>query len=336
MSSNNSLLSEAFAATNRRSFLRKASLAGAVGAMAPGLSSLLTPSAEAATPSPELDVAILNFALNLEYLEAQYYTYAVSGQNIESFNIGTTGGDGSAAGRVTIKAGNTQVPFADPAVAQYAAEIAQDERNHVRFLRTALDAAGGLQVAQPNLDLFNSFNTLAQLAGLGDSFDPFESDLNFLLGAFIFEDVGVSAYRGAAPLIYNNAYISPASGILAVEAFHAAEVRAFLYNQALNTEETTQPSATTPVPPAPPAQMSIIEMVQRISDARDSVDTPDTTKMKDQGIEVDGVANIVPTDANGVVYARSTKQVLRIVYGSAAKKPTPGLFFPNGMNGVIK
>jgi hypothetical protein len=37
----------------------------------------------------ELDV--LNFALNLEYLEAEFYTYATTGKSITSFGIGIKG-----------------------------------------------------------------------------------------------------------------------------------------------------------------------------------------------------------------------------------------------------
>jgi hypothetical protein len=47
----------------------------------------------------ELDV--LNFALNLEYLEAEFYTYATTGKSITSFGIGIKGSaneDNSANG----------------------------------------------------------------------------------------------------------------------------------------------------------------------------------------------------------------------------------------------
>ena len=79
-------------------------------------------------PNVLTDADILNFALNLEYLEAEFYLRAVTG-------VGLTDADaGSSAGTVT---GGAQVPFKTPAIQQYAMEIANDELAHVRFLRGA-------------------------------------------------------------------------------------------------------------------------------------------------------------------------------------------------------
>ena len=55
---------------------------------------------------------ILNFALNLEYLEAEFYTYAITGKSISSFGIGIKGradGKNSADGGSTI--GGKKVDF---------------------------------------------------------------------------------------------------------------------------------------------------------------------------------------------------------------------------------
>ena len=288
------------AGINRRGFLRDTSAAGLLmGALATATGVAAVSGSAYAQGITDAD--ILNFALNLEYLEAEFYQFAVSGASIEALGVATTGISSGAGnpGPITIKA-NPKVPFVTPAIAQYAAEIAQDELAHVQFLRAGL---GGSAVARPAIDLLNSFNALAQAAGLGSSFDPFADENSFLLGAYIFEDVGVTAYRGAAPLLQNKTILSAAAGILGTEAYHASEIRTLLYMRGF--------AAAT----------------QAISSVRAAL----SGSADDQGIAPAGTANIVPTDANGVVFARATRQVLNIVYG--AQNATAGVFYPLGMNG---
>ena len=267
--------------------------------------------AHAATGPSDAD--ILNFALNLEYLEATFYQYAVSGAGLPASLMSGAGTPGQVAP-------GQQVPFADPVVAAYAKEIAQDELEHVTFLRTTLGASA---VAMPALDVSGTnpngaFSLAAQAAGLvpaGTAFNPYLNDDNFLLGAFIFEDVGVTAYKGASPLITNKTYLEAAAGILAAEAYHAGLIRTVLYSKGIQT---------TP---------SLITSAGAISDARDSLDgsTDD-----DQGIAgpTAGTSNIVPLDSNGLAFSRTYDKVLNIVY-LTKNAASQGGFFPAGVNGTL-
>ncbi len=272
------------------------------GAALAGMAVSRTAMAQSATVT---DADILNFALNLEYLEAQFYTLATTGKTIDQAGVGITGGDGSAAGTVTVKS-NPMVNFTTPLLQQYANEVATEEQNHVKFLRTALATSA---VAMPNIDLMNSFNALAQAAGLGSTFDPFASETNFLLGSFIFEDVGVTAYSGAAGLISDKTYLDKAAGILAVEAYHAGSIRTRIFAAGAAAQAASS----------------------KIAAARALLDG---TGNDDIGVGVSsGAATIVDADANAIAFSRTTTQVLKIVYGGGSGS---GAFFPNGLNGNIK
>jgi hypothetical protein len=285
--------------TNNRLDRRAALLLG--GAALAGLA--LTRGAAAQTAVTDTD--ILNFALNLEYLEAQFYTLATTGQTLDQIGISTSGPNGQAGGTVTVKS-NPMVPFTTSLLQQFAMETAMDEQNHVKFLRGAL---GANSVAMPNIDLMNSFNALAQAAGLGSSFDPFASETNFLLGAFIFEDVGVTAYHGAAGLISNSTYLDKAAGILAVEAYHAGSIRLRVFQ----------------------AGSAVQQASQKIAAARAMLDG---TGNDDVGVGVSGnAATIVDADQNAIAFSRSASQVLSVVYGGGM---AGGAFFPNGLNGSIR
>lgn len=267
---------------------------------------------DAAAAAAPTDAEILNFALNLEYLESQFYSYATTGSGLPASMITGVGTPGA------VIAGQ-QVPFQDPVVQAYANEIAKDEREHVTFLRSALGSAA---VAQPAIDIGGTdpngaFSVAARAAGLvgsGTAFNPYASDNNFLLGAFIFEDVGVTAYKGASPLITNKTFLEAAAGILAAEAYHAGLVRTVLYSKGIN-------------------MTSLVSAANAISAARASLDQVGND---DQGItgSTQGTSNIVPLDSNGLAYSRGYGNVLNIVYltSTAAMK---GGFFPNGVNGSL-
>src|ERR1700744_2940236 len=286
---------------DRRRFLRTASMTG-LGVVGAGLlgGGEATGASASASSAAISDRALLNFALNLESLEAEFYSHAVFGYGLPS---SLTSGKGQCGG---VQGGHA-VPFKSSSVRQFATEIAKDEYDHGRFLRGAL---GGAAVAQPEININTSFTAAATAAGLikpGQTFDVYARGDNFLLGALLFEDVGVTAYKGAAPLISNKTHPGAAAGILAVEAYHAATIRTELFERGLASAANA------------------------ISAARDSLDGPSDD---DQGVTLKGQANIVPDDSNGVAFSRTPGQVLNIVYLTPSQA-TRGGFYPDGVNGSV-
>lgn len=298
----------------RRDFFRVAGgfAAGAAGTFALTACGGQTSIATAQSTGPS-DPDILNFALNLEYLEANFYSYATTGAAIPASLMTGTGTQGPVTP-------GQKANLSNPAVIAYANEIAADELKHVEFLRTALGSAA---VAQPAIDVSaaGAFTTAAQAAGVipaGAQFNPYASDEAFLLGAYIFEDVGVTAYHGAAPLLSSKTYLEAAAGILAVEAYHAGLVRTSLYAMGIAT---------------PPPAINPFTATAQISALRAKLDG---TGNDDQGIQGASatISNIVDADSNAIAYSRTAAQVLNIVYGTTAAV-TMGLFFPAGVNGPI-
>ncbi|MDQ3194608.1 MAG: ferritin-like domain-containing protein, partial [Bacteroidota bacterium] len=192
------------------------------------------------------DADIFNFALNLELLEAEYYLRGTTGQGMSSSDAGDN------PGAVT---GGRMVPWVNNELKQMMEEVAQNELAHVRFYRKVL---GKNAISRPVIDITGGFAGAGQAAGLG-AFDPFESEMNFFLGSMLMEDVGVTAYVGAAPLIDNKKFLEAAVGILACESHHMGMVRSTLYRMG----EAARKAANA------------------ISDARDSLDGPEDV---DQGI----------------------------------------------------
>jgi hypothetical protein len=279
---------------NRRSMLATLGSAGAVLALP-----RFAAADRMALVANGTDADIFNFALNLESLEAEYYLRGTTGRGMSDADAGTQ------PGRVN---GGKQVPWKNDDLRAFMDEVAQNELAHVRFYRKVLGSAA---VSRPEIDIAGGFAAAAKAAGLGDNFDPFASEMNFFLGGMLMEDVGVTAYAGAAALLSDKKNVTAAASILAVEAYHMGMARSVLYRMGSEAREAAN----------------------KLSDARDKIDGTDDL---DQGIDVGGKANIVPADADGKAFTRTPQQALRIVYLTDKAGVSGGGLFPKGMNGTLR
>jgi hypothetical protein len=268
----------------------------ALGMLATGAAGVVT--SEPAEAQTLTDNDILNFALNTEYVEGEYYLRGFLGQGLAATDLTGTGVQGTVLGGV-------KVPFQTQAVFDVIQKTATDEVNHIRFLRRVLGSAA---VAEPTIDLLNSFNSVGVAAGLvapGTQFNPFLNEVNFLLGAFTLTDAGITAYAGAIGLLTQTVNISSSASILAAEALHDGAIRLLL------------------------GQFSQQTAANAISAVRAKLGGP-----YEQGVSIPNLPiNIAPTDTDGLVFRRAPIQILSILYNGIR---AGGGFLPNQANGTIK
>jgi len=179
-------------ALNRRSFITALGMTGAAaGAGLMSGCSTSTSAVPTSTSSPA-QTDILNFALNLEYLEATFYSFITQGTDLTGTAIAGSGAITGAPGKLTFTGTNAQQ------ITDMLNEIYFDEKNHVSTLISLL---GSAYVTRPAINLAAAGAITA---------------INALSIARVFEDVGITAYTGA---------ITFASQILAVEGFHSGALR---------------------------------------------------------------------------------------------------------------
>ncbi|NML21858.1 ferritin-like domain-containing protein [Pseudoflavitalea sp. G-6-1-2] len=154
-------------------------------------------------------VAVLQYALTLEYLEAEFYTKGVAMAPIPA---------GAPTGAITT--------------------IRDHENAHVALLKSVITQLGATPVSKPTFD-FSAGNG----SGNGPFKDVFTNYALFLAVAQTFEDTGVRAYKGqAGELMENNDILTAALQIHSVEARHASHIRSM--RRALLSNNTIKPWIT--------------------------------------------------------------------------------------------
>jgi hypothetical protein len=188
---------------NRRAFLKGAGLTGIGLAGAAVLGGTLTNPRQDVSAAAYSDTDILNFALNLEYLEAEFYAVSTYGATLVQLGVI------SSADQSGPTTGGSKVNFSGAPEAFIATGLRIDEFNHVKLLRSVL---GSRAAKKPAINL----------AAKGYGFGNVSTWLRL---ASQFEDVGMSAYVGAAPLISDNNILATAASITATEGQHEGALR---------------------------------------------------------------------------------------------------------------
>jgi hypothetical protein len=214
-------------ALNRRRFISALGMAGA----AAGATALMSGCTNASTSTVAVNASgvaqtnILNFVLNLQYLEATLYSYMTQGADLPS-NL--TYGSGAISGAPGVLSFTAQVN-------DLLNEIYYDEINHVTYLQSILGSAA---VSRPAINLA-AFGTL--------------TTSNALSIGRLLEDVGVTAYAGVLPgLSSSNAtYVAQTLG---ADSFHSGALRLLSIQSSV---AYTNPGDGLDVPPYDPGTASM-------------------------------------------------------------------------------
>ncbi|CAM8898251.1 unnamed protein product [Rhodiola kirilowii] len=286
---------------------------------------------------PESDVDLLEFPLNLEYLEAEFFLWGSLGYGLDKVAPNLTGKGPAPVG--------ARIGKLDPLTRDVIQQFAFQEVGHLRAIKSTVKG-----FARPLLNLsaeaFGSVMDSAFGKPLRPSFDPYASGLNYLLASYVVPYVGLTGYVGANPKLrsprsrkvrgfttYKSQLFSRLkfkcndffAGLLGVESGQDAVIRALLYERARKKVS--------------PYGISVAEFTHRISELRNKLGS---AGLKDEGLVVrkergpEGKmgGNVLTGDQMSLAFDRTPEEILRIVYGSG-NESVPGGFYPKGGDGRI-
>jgi hypothetical protein len=297
-------------ALNRRRFITALGLTGAAAGAGLMSGCTTTSSVAVTTAVGSGQIDILNFLLNLEYLQATFYSYITQGADLPST---LTAGSGAITGTLS-----APVVFTGTYASQITDllnEVYFDELNHVIGLRNILSSAAVFRPAI-NLAAFGAITAT-----------------NALSIARILEDIGVTAYAGGITgLTTSNA--TYAAQILGAESFHSGALRLIsIQNPTIAADIAAADGLD--VAPADLGTSSLAAAGPTASGGffptYGGAAVPGTT-----GSTFTGTPGTY--GSNGISYARTYQQVLALLYGTGtalASSNVSGGFFPSGVKGNL-
>ncbi|GAB2217851.1 hypothetical protein Droror1_Dr00001063 [Drosera rotundifolia] len=269
------------------------------------------------TKIPASDKDLLEFPLNLEFLEAEFFLFGSLGCGLDKVAPNLTMGGPSPFGG--------SIARLDPFTKDIIYQFALQEIGHVRAIQSTIK---GFPRPFMNLSSAHFADVMDNAFGepLTPPFDPYANSLNYLLASYVIPYVGLTGYVGANPMLQASISKQLVAGLLAVESGQDAIIRALLYQQAAHTVE--------------PYGITVAEFTDRISNLRNKLGHDGI--VKDEGLVVRGVegpegrsrGNVLAGDKHSLGYPRTPEEILRIVY-SSGDEHVPGGFFPEGAFGRI-
>ncbi|XP_022758022.1 desiccation-related protein PCC13-62-like [Durio zibethinus] len=262
------------------------------------------------------DVDRVQFALNLEFFEAEFFLFGALGKGVDDFEPSFAQGGPPPVG--------ARIANLDPTIRSIIEEFGYQEIGH---LRSIIRTVGGIPRPLLNLTVqaFTEVVNLATNTTLSPPFDPYANSLNFLLASYVIPYVGLVGYVGTIPNLVSSNNRALVASLLGVEAGQDAVIRALLYQRA---NEIVIPYGLT-----------VANFTNHISELRNRLAM---CGVKDEGLIVPlqlgaenrTTSNILSADANSLSYSRTPTEILRILYGSG-NESRPGGFLPNGGSGRI-
>ncbi|URD83287.1 desiccation-related protein [Musa troglodytarum] len=269
-----------------------------------GLVGLSHAASECSAPTPLIDIPIfptdidlLQFALNLEHMEADWFLYGALGYGLDAVAPELVMGGPPPIGATKANLDNV--------TSAIMAEFGYQEVGHLRAIKSTV---GGFP--RPVIDLsgkhFAKIFDDAFGFHLDPPFDPYLNSVNYLLASYVIPYVGLVGYVGANPNIN--------------------VIRTLLYERA---NEVVQPYKNLTV-----AEFTAKVSELRNKLASCGVKDEGLLVPVSWGAENKTNSNVLSANVNSVAYKRTPAEILRIVYGTG-DEGTPGGFLPKGGDGAI-
>lgn len=268
-------------------------------------------------PVTAMEADTLNFALNLEYLEGEYFNRALYREGLDKFDPGLSGGGPPPIG--------FELANLDPPTRDIIQQLGLQEVGHIRIIRETVKEAIPRPLLDLGVEVWAKFFKEALGYHLTPPFNPYANSVNFVLSVYFLPYIGLTGYVGANPNLTTPTAKRLVAGLLGVESGQDAVIRYWLYERRYEK-----------VYPYP---ITVAEITAKISILRNNLGKTGIVDEglivpKELGAEGRVSGNILSADPNSVSYSRTPREILRVLYDTGNESIAGG-FYPRGANGRV-